>query len=96
MAFKLLFTDEARDQFAALDTDERKRKKIPKCFGLIEIDPKHPGLHSHKYSVMKASDGSSGVWESYVENNTPAAWRFFWIYGPGKGQITIVAVTDHP
>ena len=96
MAFKLRFSDEARDQFAALDTDERKRKKIAKCFGLIEIDPKNGGLHSHKYSVMKASDGSSDVWESYVENNTPAAWRVFWISGPGKGQTTIVAVTDHP
>ena len=96
MAFKLLFTDEARDQFAALDTDERKRKKIAKCFGLIEIDQKHLGLHSQKFSVMKASDGSSVVWESYVENNQPTAWRVFWIFGTGKGQITIVAVTDHP
>jgi hypothetical protein len=96
MPFELRFTDEAKSQFEATATDERKHKKIAKCFGLIQTDPKHPSLHSHKYSVMKALNGSADVWESYVENNTPAAWRVFWIYGPEKGQITIVAVTEHP
>jgi hypothetical protein len=38
------------------------------------------------------------VWESYVENNTPLAWRIFWCYTPDGGIqiITIVAITPHP
>ena len=36
------------------------------------------------------------VWESYLENNTPAAGRIFWSYGPQKGDITIVGIEPHP
>ena len=36
------------------------------------------------------------VWQSYLENRTPAAGRIFWAYGPGKGEITILAVEPHP
>ncbi len=36
------------------------------------------------------------VWQSYLENHTPAAGRISWAYGPGKGEITILAVEPHP
>jgi hypothetical protein len=36
------------------------------------------------------------VFESYVQNRTPGAYRVFWCYGPEQGQITIVAITPHP
>ena len=36
------------------------------------------------------------IWQSYLENNTPAAGRIFWVYGPEKGKITIVGIEDHP
>ncbi len=36
------------------------------------------------------------LWESYVENKTPSAWRVWWIYGPADGQITIVTIGPHP
>ena len=36
------------------------------------------------------------VFEAYAENNTPGAYRIFWYYGPGKNQITILAITPHP
>ena len=36
------------------------------------------------------------VFESYAEQDTPAAYRVFWHYGPGKGRITVVAITSHP
>ncbi len=42
--------------------------------------------------------GAAGekVFESYAEQDTPAAYRIFWRYGPDKGQITILAITRHP
>jgi len=36
------------------------------------------------------------AFESYAEQNTPAAYRVFWHYGPEKGQVTIIAITSHP
>lgn len=28
------------------------------------------------------------IFQSYLENNTPAAGRLFWAYGPDSGDIT--------
>jgi hypothetical protein len=95
MSFKLHFTNEAKSQLEALETDEKKQRKVRKCLGLIETNPKHPGLNSHKYSSLKSQDDRD-VWESYVENNTPSAWRVFWFYGPETGEITILAIVEHP
>ncbi len=72
-----------------------KLKKVRKALARLEVNPRHPGLHSHKYQSIKATDGS-GVWESYVENQTPGAWRIFWQYGPGDGIITVVTIGPHP
>ncbi|MGA3085008.1 MAG: hypothetical protein ABSE95_09445 [Thermodesulfobacteriota bacterium] len=33
---------------------------------------------------------------TYAQDNTPAAYRLFWSYGPTKEQITIIAITPHP
>ncbi|MCX6880549.1 MAG: hypothetical protein NTW21_43100 [Verrucomicrobia bacterium] len=56
---------------------------------------KHPGLNTHKYSSLKVLGGED-IFEAYAENKTPAAWRIFWHYGPGKKQITILTITPHP
>ena len=79
----------------ALESDPKKLKRVKKCLGLIETNPRHPGLNSHNYAVLKGENGED-VWESYVENNTPAAWRVFWHYGPGEATITVIAITPHP
>jgi len=44
---------------------------------------------------MKGPDGNK-VFEAYAEQNTPAAYRVFWYYGPEKKQITILTITAHP
>ena len=75
--------------------DERKFKKVRKTLGLLSKDPKHPGLHSHKREAEKGPNGED-IWESYVENNAPSAWRVFWFYGPDPGLITVFAITPHP
>jgi len=62
---------------------------------LLEADPRHPGLETHEYQSMKGPNGER-VWEAYVESRTPAAWRVFWNYGPGRATITVIAITPHP
>ena len=75
--------------------DERKLRKVRKTLGLLSKDPRYPGLNSHKREAEKGPNGED-VWESYVENNTPSAWRVFWYYGPEPGMITVFAITPHP
>jgi hypothetical protein len=36
------------------------------------------------------------IFQSYLENNTPGAGRLFWAYGPGQGDITVLAMEPHP
>ena len=95
MPFKLRFTNEAKGQLEGIEHDATKLKKVQKCLHMLERDPRHPGLNSHKYGAMKTEDRRD-LWESYVENKTPAAWRVFWFYGPDSETITVVAITPHP
>lgn len=75
--------------------DAKLRKKIGKTATLISTNPRHPGLHTHEITSLTARYGEK-VWESYLENNTPRAGRVFWVYGPGKGEITIIGLEPHP
>ncbi len=100
MPFDLIFQPEARQQLHDLEHDENKKdekklRKVRRCLALLETNPRHPGLNCHIYSTLSGPQGVS-VWEAYVENKTPAAWRVFWHYGPGRGVITILAITPHP
>lgn len=72
-------------------------KQIEKCVRLLLENPKHPGLQTHEYhSVENPYDSRAKVFEAYVQNRTPGAYRLFWCYGPEQGEITILAITPHP
>lgn len=83
------------DSGTASKTEVTLYKKIGKALVLLANDPRYPGLNSHEISSLTARYGQK-VWESYLENKTPAAGRIFWTYGPGQGDITIVAIEPHP
>ncbi|MET3204003.1 UNVERIFIED_ORG: hypothetical protein ABIB21_000780 [Arthrobacter sp. UYEF13] len=96
--FDLRFTRVAAEQMEALAGDghaKEKLNKVRRALGRLQTNPSHTGLNSHKYSSMSGTNGEE-VWDSYVENNTPSAWRIFWHYGPGTRVITIVTITPHP
>ncbi len=98
MTFELLFTDQAAADLDSLEADAglvKRLKAVRKALALLETNPRHPGLNTHKFSSLKGPGGEE-VFEAYAENKTPAAWRVFWYYGPGKKQITIPAITPHP
>lgn len=97
MSFTLRFTPEAKEILKGLDTPGTavRLKRVRKAIGLLQMDPFYPSLQSHKYSSMKGPKGEE-VWDSYVENHTPAAWRIFWHYGPGSDELTILTITPHP
>ena len=54
-----------------------------KALGLLQTDPHYPGLNSHRYQHFPGLEKAK-VWDSYVENRTPGAWRIFWMYGPNE------------
>ncbi|MET4079663.1 hypothetical protein ABIB53_002853 [Janibacter sp. UYMM211] len=98
MTTRLLVTAEAKsvlDDLAAKKQYQAKLKKVRKTLGLIQQNPRYPGLNSHKY-VSLSGDQGEDVWESYVENQTPGAWRVFWHYGPSENEITILTIGPHP
>jgi hypothetical protein len=96
--FELKFTIKASSQLDELIESSDKKsicKAVHKALGYMEIDLKHQSLKTHEYSREKGKNGEK-VFESYAQNNTPGAYRFFWHYGPGKNIITILAITPHP
>lgn len=95
--FQLVFSAEARKTIKALKARDavRYKKVLRTMKHLREAGPSYPGLHSHKYASLSGPRGED-VWESYVENRTPSAWRIFWIYGPRSDELTIVSISAHP
>src|SRR6266480_652059 len=76
---------------AAAQTSEESQEGL----GFLELNPKHPGLQTHEFSSLTAILGVK-VFEAYVENQTPGAFRIFWYYGRDQAQITIYSITPHP
>lgn len=97
--FTLLYTREAEQVIDELRSRKQytdKLKKVRKALRLLkDPGPSYPGLHSHQYQSVPGPGGEP-LWESYVENKTPSAWRIWWIYGPDADQLTIVTIGPHP
>jgi hypothetical protein len=97
-SFELLFTEQAGADLDRLEADRslaKRLKAVRKALGHLETNPRHPGLNTHKFDSLQGPQGEE-VFEAYAENKTPAAWRIFWYYRPGKKRITIIAITPHP
>jgi hypothetical protein len=105
MVRKLKFTPTADAQLTALEDSPSQAAllgQVRKALGFLEIDPAHPGLHTHEFTSLTGAHGEK-LFEAYAQNNTPGAYRIFWHYGTDeiKGRkripvITIVALTRHP
>jgi hypothetical protein len=91
-------TPVAEEQLLLLKKDKglaKRYKAVSKAIRLLISNPRHPGLQTHKYDSLQGENGEE-IFEAYAEQNTPAAYRIFWHYGPAKRQVTIIAITPHP
>ena len=96
MSFRLTFTREAASVLERLEAGrDPKLKKVRKALALLEANPRHPGLATHEFTSLSGPSGEK-VFEAYVENRTPGAWRIFWYYGPSAGMIRVLDITPHP
>jgi hypothetical protein len=94
--FKLTFTPEATSVLKKIEAEDHpKLKKVRKTLGLLETNPRHPGLGTHEFRSLTGPAGEK-VFEAYVENRTPGAWWVFWFYGPEPGTIRVLNITLHP
>ena len=75
--------------------EEKFFKKLAKTLNFLGQNPRHPGLASHEIDDLTKKHGIK-IFQSYLENNVPAAGRLFWAYGPEKADITILAIEPHP
>ena len=95
---ELIFTPQADTDLWEIERDPSKRnilKAVRKCLGFLESNPRHPSLNTHEFRSLKGPNGEK-VFEAYVQQKTPGAYRVLWYYGPERGMITIVAITPHP
>jgi hypothetical protein len=102
--YRLRFAKRAAETLRALEhgdaNQQAKLKKVRRALNRLEENPRHPSLASHPYESFPV-DRDVKVWDSYVENHTPSAWRIFWRYGPDEEAgsqpvITVLAITPHP
>lgn len=72
-------------------------KQVYKTITLLSNNPRHQSLNTHEFnSLPNPINPQEKTFEAYVQNNTLAAYRIFWCYGPNKNQITIIDITSHP
>jgi hypothetical protein len=78
-------------------------KQVRKTLGYLETNPEAKSLRTHPHQSLSRRYGVK-VFESYVQQKTPGAYRTFWHFGPDevnpKGVripiITVLDITPHP
>jgi hypothetical protein len=102
---ELRFTPEAARNLKKLEASQARAgllKQVYKALGLLETNLTHPSLQTHLFHSLRGPGGEE-VFEAYVQNRTPGAYRIFFYYGPdrveGRTRIPvtiIIAISPHP
>lgn len=96
--FEFEFTDLAKEQLKNLKQDKgliKRYKAVLSALAKLQNNPRYPSLNTHTYESFRGLNGEK-IFEAYAENNTPAAYRIFFHYGPGKKIVTIYSIQPHP
>jgi hypothetical protein len=103
---ELRFTLEADKQLTIIENNpslKSLQRQVRKTLRYLETNLRSKSLQTHEYESLTRRCGIK-VFEAYVQQNAPGAYRVFWHYGPdetGKDGsripvITIIAITPHP
>lgn len=96
----LVFARRAQEELERLERSPQHIglvKQLKKTLGFLQTNPRHPSLQTHVFhSLEHPYNPKDKVFEAYVQQHTPAAYRLFWCFGPKQGQITVIAITPHP
>lgn len=89
--WRLEFTKEADAQRKAIEEgNPQKYKKVGRALGLLEQNPKHPSLETHRFTSLSGPNGED-LWVAYVENAITHAYRILWCYKQGERGVIVVA-----
>ena len=91
------FNDEitAKARAGTLSAEEKVLfKQWRKTLGHLAQNPRHPGLRTHEIEPLSRRFGQK-VFQSYL-NQGDTADRLYWVYGPGRAEITVVGLEPHP
>lgn len=106
MRRELRFKPTADEQLTQLESTPHREgtlKQVRKTLGYLETNLRAKSLQTHEYVSLTKRYGIK-VFEAYVQQNIPVAYRVFWHYGPDEMDesgkripiITIIAITPHP
>jgi hypothetical protein len=105
MTRQLVFTAEAAEMLEKLRRNPAAAalyKQVLNTLGLLETNLRHHSLNTHEYVSLKGPNREK-VFEAYVQNNTPGAYRVFFHYGPDRVSrevrvpvLTIMFIIPHP
>lgn len=96
----------ANEQLQRIENDISLKgilKQVRKTLGYLETNIRSNSLQTHEYESLTRRYGQK-VFEAYIQNKAPGAYRTFWHYGPDETDengkhiavITIVAIVPHP
>jgi hypothetical protein len=83
MKRELRFKPVADEQLSLLEKDPTCRgilKQVRKTLAYLETDLHTPSLQTHEYKSLTKRYGRK-IFEAYVQQSTPGAYRVFWYYG---------------
>jgi len=106
MRRELRFKPTADGQLAEIENTPALKgvlKRVRKILGYLETNLQAKSLQTHPHHLLTRRYNRK-IFESYIQQNTPGAYRVFWHYGPDEidknGEriaiITIVAIIPHP
>ncbi|MDD4875888.1 MAG: hypothetical protein PHQ86_01970 [Dehalococcoidales bacterium] len=106
MRRELRFKPIADEQLTKLENTpalEGVLKQVRKILGYLETNLEANSLHIHPHKALSIRYNQK-INESYVQQDTPGAYRVFWYYGKDELDkkrkpipiITVVAITPHP
>ena len=98
MIFELDISDKSKEQLRSLKEDkglDKRYKAVQEVLKKLQHNSRHPSLQTHEFYSLKGPKGEK-VFEAYAEQNTPAAYRIFFYYGPKRGVISIISIERHP
>lgn len=106
MRRELRFTPTTDEQLKRIESGPAIKgvlKQVRKTLGYLETNLRAKSLQTHEYESLTRRYGKK-VFEAYVQQDTPGAYRVFWHYGPNEIDknckripiITILAITPHP
>lgn len=98
MPFGIFFTETSEQQLEGLKKSKSSKAEyqaVVKTLRFLSENPRHPSLNSQPFRSLSGPNKEQ-VFESYAQHKRPSAYRVFWYYGPGRGEITILNIVPHP